>query len=373
MNKMTAISLFSGAMGLDIGVEKAGFHVLAAVEMNKNACEAIRLNRPDIHLFDQDVNNVTGDMLLEASGLRKGKLDLLVGGPPCQSFSMAGKRKSLTDTKGDCVFQYIRLLEELNPKTFIMENVRGILSSKVQLDGLEIVNDNGEKETIDAEYPVAEYIQKRMQELGYRVEYKLLNSADYGTPQKRYRVFFIGTRLNGELNFPEETHSKDGIGNLKKWVTFKDVMEYLEKEQIENVTYIPYNEKRSKYMELIPKGGGNWRDLSPEIAEAAMGKAYTSGGGRVGFCRRIKLDEPTPTLLTSPSHNSTMLGHPIENRPLSVEEYKVIQQFPIDWKLPSSTAAKYMVIGNAVPTGLAYAVAKAVANHINKKTKENKK
>ncbi|MEG0563185.1 DNA cytosine methyltransferase [Anaerorhabdus sp.] len=364
MRKMTAISVFSGAMGLDIGVEKAGFNVKVAVEINKNACEAIKLNRPDVRLFQEDVTNITGEELLSAAGLRNGELDLLVGGPPCQSFSMAGKRKSLTDTKGDCIFQYIRLIEELNPKTFIMENVRGILSSKVQLDGLEIVNDDGKMEIIDNEYPVAQYILKRMEELGYRVEHRLLNSADYGTPQKRYRVFFIGTRLEGELNFPSETHSKNGENNLKKWVTFNDVIKYLKNENIESTTYTPYNEKRRKFMEMVPIGGGNWRDLQPEIAEQAMGKAYTSGGGRVGFCRRIKLNEPTPTLLTSPSHNSTMLGHPIENRPLSVEEYKAIQQFPLDWKLPSSIASQYMVIGNAVPTGLAYEVANAVAKHI---------
>lgn len=366
MNKLTAISLFTGAMGLDIGVEKAGFHILAAVEMDKNACEAIRLNKPNIHLFQEDVSNITGEVLLNITNLKKGELDLLVGGPPCQSFSTAGRRRSLTDTKGNCIFEYIRLLEELEPKTFIMENVRGILSSSVQLDGLEITNDDGEREIINSDYPVVEYIEKRMIELGYDVNYKLLNSANFGVPQKRERVFFIGTKLDGDLNFPQETHSKNPSGNLKRWATFRDVMEYLEEQKVENTTYIPYNEERGKYMKMIPQGGGNWRDLPPDVAEIAMGKAYTSGGGRVGFFRRIKIDEPTPTLLTSPSQKSTMLGHPIYDRPLSIEEYKVIQQFPLDWKLPNSISAQYMVIGNAVPTGLAYAVANELSKHITR-------
>jgi DNA (cytosine-5)-methyltransferase 1 len=364
MKELTAISLFTGAMGLDLGVEKAGFRVTAAVELNKHACESIRLNRPNLPLFAEDIANVTGKDLLEASNLKKGELDLLIGGPPCQSFSTAGKRRSLTDTKGNCIFEYLRLLEELEPKTFIMENVRGILSSIVQMDGLEVLDENGVKETVESNYPVAEFVAKSMIELGYDVEYKLLNSADYGVPQKRHRVFFIGTKLDSALDFPSPTHDIEAKNGLRKWVTFNDVIDKLKTEGIENHTFIPYNEERRKYMEMIPQGGGNWRDMTPIIAEKAMGKAYTSGGGKVGFFRRIKLNEPAPTLLTSPTHKSTMLGHPLEDRPLSIEEYKEIQQFPQNWKLPSSINSQYMLIGNAVPVGLAYAVAKEVVIHI---------
>lgn len=364
MEEMLAISLFTGAMGLDLGVEKAGFKVTAAVEIDKNACEAIRINRPNLPLFETDIANVTGKDLLKASDIKKGDLDLLIGGPPCQSFSTAGKRRSLSDNKGNCIFEFIRLLEELEPKTFIMENVRGILSSNVKLDGLEIIDENGVKQTIESDYPVVEYVTKRMIELGYDVEYKLLNSAFYGVPQKRERVFFLGTRLDSDLNFPKPTHARIPTAELKKWITFNDVVMMLKEEGIENHTYIPYNEERRRYMEMIPRGGGNWRDLPPDIAKVAMGKAYTSSGGRVGFFRRIKTDEPAPTLLTSPMHKSTILGHPLENRPLSVEEYKAIQQFPQDWRLPNSLGTQYMLIGNAVPVGLAYSIAKEVANHL---------
>lgn len=367
MKKLKAISLFTGAMGLDIGVEKAGFEILAAVELNKNACEAIRLNRPNLPLFAKNINSITGKELLEAAAIKKGQLDLLVGGPPCQSFSTAGRRKSLTDTKGDCIFEFIRLLEELEPKTFIIENVRGILSSTVQLDDLEILNDSGKKETITCDYPVHEYIIKRIIELGYDVDFKLLNSADYGVPQKRERVFFIGTKLDKELDFPKPTYFQVPKRGKKKWITFASVISELKEKGIENQHYNEYTVDRKKYMKMIPQGGGNWRDLTSEIAEVAMGKAYYSGGGKVGFFRRISLNKPAPTMLTSPTQKSTMLGHPIENRPLSIEEYMLIQQFPIDWKLPNSLSAQYMLIGNAVPVGLAYAVASEVAKHIRRK------
>lgn len=362
MNKLKAISLFSGAMGLDLGVEKAGFEILAAVEIDKWACEAIRLNRPNLTLFARNINSVTGKELLDSVGLKLGELDLLVGGPPCQSFSTAGRRRSLSDTKGDCIFQYIRLLEEIKPKCFIMENVRGLLSSVVQLDDLEIIDEKGNKKTIENDYPVHKYILERFKELGYIVEYKLLNSADFGVPQKRERVFFIGTRLGNKLDFPNPTHSNKPNVQQKPWVTFADIVEEL--KDIKEHTYNEYTGDRKKYMEMIPKGGGNWRDLPDEIVEVAMGAAFYSGGGKVGFYRRIKLHEPAPTLLTSPTHKSTMLGHPIENRPLSVEEYKAIQQFPREWQIPGSLQAKYMLIGNAVPVGLGNAVAKQIYNHI---------
>lgn len=367
MKKLKAISLFTGAMGLDLGVEKAGFEIRAAVELNKSACETIRLNRPKLPLFDEDISCVSGNDLLKAGKIKKGELDLLVGGPPCQSFSTAGRRRSLTDSKGDCIFEYIRLLEELQPKAFIMENVRGILSSKVQLDGLEIIDDDGNKKVINCDYPVQEYILKRMIELGYNADYRLLNSADYGVPQKRQRVFFIGTKIDKELEFPNPTHFQNPSRGQKRWRTFEDVISELNKKGVEKHHYNEYTGNRKKYMEMIPQGGGNWRDLSEEDAKVAMGKAFYSGGGKVGFFRRIKLNEPTPTLLTSPIHKSTMLGHPIENRPLSIEEYMAIQQFPYGWKLPESLSAQYMLIGNAVPVGLAYAVANEVAKHLKKK------
>jgi DNA (cytosine-5)-methyltransferase 1 len=367
MRKLTAISLFTGAMGLDLGVEKAGFEIKAAVEINKNACETIKLNRPELPLLDKSVNYVSGNELLDVAKIKKGKLDLLVGGPPCQSFSTAGRRRSLADSKGDCIFQFIRLLEELEPKTFIMENVRGILSSKVQLDDLEIINDKGQKQIINCDYPVHEYIIKRMIELGYNVDCRLLNSADYGVPQKRERVFFIGTKLDKELNFPKATYFENPKKGQKRWKTFNDVLVKLKQRGIEKHHYNEYTKDRKKYMEIIPKGGGNWRDLPDKDVKIAMGKAYYSGGGKVGFFRRIKLNEPTPTLLTSPIHKSTMLGHPLEDRPLSIEEYMEIQQFPDNWELPDSLAAKYMLIGNAVPVGLAYAVAKEIAKHIKRR------
>lgn len=362
MRRLTAISLFTGGMGLDIGVENAGFNIKVAVEMDKWACETIRLNRPKLPLIDRDISEISTSEILYRAGLNKDEVDLVVGGPPCQSFSTAGRRRSLLDDKGSCVLQFIRIIEQIRPKAFIMENVRGLLSSKVGMEGLKVTRD-GKKELVSPDTPVAQYIKNKFRELGYDdADFKLLNAADFGVPQKRERVFFIGTLFKSEFEFPAPTHFKNPTQGQSKWVTFAEVLKSM--QNIHSHTYIPYAEDRRKYMLMIPRGGGNWRDLSPEIQKEAMGKAYHSGGGKVGFFRRIKLNEPSPTLLTSPNQKATMLGHPIEDRPLSVEEYKAIQQFPLDWQLPGSISEKYKLIGNAVPTGLAYVVAKQVYEYI---------
>lgn len=358
---LNAISLFSGAMGLDIGVERAGFCVKVAVEMNNSACNTIRLNKPLLPIIDKDITTVSSNEILEKSGLQKNQVDLIVGGPPCQSFSTAGRRRSLKDTRGNCIFEFIRVVNDIRPKAFIMENVRGLLSSKVGIDGLKIIKD-GKIKYLNKETLVVNYIESRFKEMGYKIKYKLLNAADYGVPQKRQRVFFVGTLLSNDFYFPEPTNYKEPKKGQKGWMTFADVMDQL--KDIEFHTYKPYTGDRKRYMEMVPVGGGNWRDLPKELQPQAMGKAFYSGGGKVGFFRRIKINEPAPTLVTSPGHKATMLGHPTQNRPLSVEEYKAIQQFPIAWKIPGSMSQQYMLIGNAVPVGLAYAVSKQVYEHI---------
>lgn len=119
-------------------------------------------------------------------------------------------------------------------------------------------------------------------------------------------------------------------------------------------------------MKLVPKGGGNWRDLPEDLVEEAMGGAYKSGGGKVGYFRRLKLNQPSPTILTSPAQNSTNLGHPIEDRPLSIEEYKAIQGFPIDYKLEGTLNNQYTQIGNAVPVKMGYILGIAILDLLKK-------
>lgn len=370
MSKETfsAISIFSGAMGLDLGVEKAGFEIKACVELNKYACMTIRENKPHLPLIEGDVSAIEGKALLDLAGVKDGELTLLFGGPPCQSFSTAGRRQSFKSAKGNALLEFIRLIDEMKPEYFIFENVKGILSASIEHRPLaERGKDFPPLSENEKPGSVISFIEDEINRMGYKLEYQLLNSANYGVPQTRQRVFFIGSRDGHAIKLPEQTHYKDEkIGT--PWITFDDI---IDKSGIADHTFNPYKGEKLEYMKMIPKGGGNWRDLPEGLQEKAMGGAFKSGGGKVGFYRRISGGRPAPTMLTSPTQKSTNLGHPYENRPLSIEEYKAIQQFPQDWKLSGSLSAQYKQVGNAVPVGLAYAIGKAVYDHIKEMRKSD--
>lgn len=362
--EFTLISIFSGAMGLDLGLERAGFVTKIAIDIDKSACATIRRNRPNLPIIEGDINKIAADEILEEAGLKRGEVTLLAGGSPCQSFSTAGRRRAFDDIRGKVLLRFIELVEEIQPKYFLLENVRGILSAKIKSrpsneigEGFPPLQEDEKKGS------VLRYILERLEKTGYKINFDLLNSADYGVPQNRERVVFIGCRSNTPVILPKPTHSKNPKSGQKPWKTFGDLIEEL--GTVEH-TYKPYGSDRMKYMRLIPRGGGNWRDLPKEVVIEAMGKAYYSGGGKVGFFRRISLDKPSPTLLTSPTHKSTNLGHPLEDRPLSIEEYRAIQEFPPDWIIHGSIADQYKQIGNAVPVGLAYCLGCSIVEHINK-------
>ena len=360
--KYNAISLFSGAMGLDLGIEKSGFEIKVALEFDKKACETIKLNRPNIPIICDDIKKVSTKEILKTAKLKKEEVTLVFGGPPCQSFSTAGKRNGFNDEKGNVLLEFIRVVEEIKPKFFIFENVKGLLSAALKHRPINKRGGDFPKLEKEEEFgTVLTYILKRLEKAGYQVDYRLLNSADYGIPQKRERVFFIGSRDGSLIKIPEPTHNQKGEHGLKKWVSFEEVFK---KFRIERHDYVPYSHERMKYMKYIPKGGGNWRNLPEEIQEVAMGGAFNSTGGRVGFYRRINANQPSPTLLTSPIQKSTNLGHPFEDRPLSIQEYKKIQQFPDDWIFYGNMSDIYKQIGNAVPVGLGYVVGKTIIEHI---------
>ncbi|MCX7883617.1 MAG: DNA cytosine methyltransferase [Caloramator sp.] len=363
--ELTLVSVFSGAMGLDIGLEKAGFTTKVALDIDKFACKTIKKNKPSLKVIEGDINSITSEEILKQAGLKKGEVVLLAGGSPCQSFSTAGKRRAFDDKRGKLLLRFIELVEEIEPEYFILENVKGILNASIKKRAQKWKNSNDSSLTDEEKKgSVLKYILNRLNQTGYEVNYALLNAADYGVPQTRERVFFIGSKYGGKVEFPKPTHSKSPQNGLMPWRTFKDVLDNM---NISSCTFKPYSDDRMRYMKLIPAGGGNWRDLPKEIAIEAMGKAYYSGGGKVGFFRRIFIDKPCPTLLTSPLHKSTILGHPFENRPLSVEEYKAIQQFPDEWIIEGSIMDQYRLIGNAVPVGLAYQIGISIINHRKKR------
>ncbi|MCY8151105.1 DNA cytosine methyltransferase [Bacillus paralicheniformis] len=348
----TAISIFSGAGGLDIGLKKAGFDVKLALEIENAYCETLRLNHPELNVVQGDIMKYDRDKIYKAAGLdSEDELDLLFGGSPCQSFSTAGNRMAFEDPRGKAMLKFAELISEIQPKVFLLENVKGFLSVPLKH---RPHNQRGEGfpplSEEERQGSALEFLLKQIE--GYNIKYRLLNAADYGVPQTRERVFFVGVRkdLNTDYEFPEPTHSKTGVNGKERWVTFGDL---LNTTNFSEHNFVKYTPERLKYMKLIPQGGGNWRDLPESIVKEAMGGAYKSGGGKVGFFRRLWTDRPAPTVLTSPNQKSTNLGHPFEDRPLSVEEYLAIQGFPLDYKVSGSIAKQYIQIGNAVPTHLA--------------------
>lgn len=341
-------------MGLDLGLEKAGIEIKLCVELNKQAASTIR-NNTNIPIIDRDITTTPSSELLAVSGLERGEVDLVVGGPPCQAFSTAGARRGLEDFRGNVIIQYLRVVSEIQPKYFILENVRGILSAKLNAvpdfykEYEDIKNESGS---------VIKFLANEFNKLGYTISFALFNAANYGVPQIRERVIIFGAKGTKRIPLPQPTHSEFGLHGTKKWVTLGDVINDLPKPKESEYAHLSNNLLR--YMPLV-KEGENWTCLDPEIAKAAMGKAYELGGGKTGFLRRLSRNRPAPTLVTSPVMPATLICHPTELRPLSVKEYARVQQFPDNWVFSGNIADIYKQIGNAVPVGLGYMAGMQIA------------
>jgi DNA (cytosine-5)-methyltransferase 1 len=382
-NRLTNISLFSGAGGLDIGLHQAGFLTKVCVENDSHCHETLETNR---HLLGHEEMPVLGDItmlspsdLLEYSGLRREEVDLVSGGPPCQAFSTAGHRGSVNDPRGRLFLDFVKIVESIRPRFFVMENVRGLRSAALKHRPLNQRGndfpDLSEEEELGSMLNLG--ILPEFQRIGYQVVWGELNALDYGSAQDRRRLLFIGSRdteLPSETEGPSDlskivppTYSRDLSSGISPVKVLKDVILDLEDDP---GPFMPYSPNRAKVFERIPEGR-NWRwmrdsdDFSQQELEDFMGGAYTSTGGRVGFWRRLSWDKWSPTLTTSPVQKATGLCHPTKNRPLSVREYARIQGFPDDWTFSGPVASQYRQIGNAVPVELAVSVGKAVADLIS--------
>ncbi len=351
MGQYAAVSLFSGAMGLDLGLEKAGFDIRACVELNKLACQTIRANT-GIPVIEDDINNVSALQILETAGLAPGGVFLVAGGPPCQAFSTAGKRRSLEDFRGNVITNFLRVVRELGPAYFILENVRGIMSAALNFVPEEYGSRYGAVE--NAKGSVLYFLYREFEKLGYHVSFGLFNSANYGVPQIRERMVMFGSK-NGRIPLPSPTHSESGNETGKKWASLQEAFT----PDMAGCDYLNMPARIAKYVVHL-KEGQNWRDLPPEIQEEAMGKSFGLQGGKTGFYRRLAFSKPSPTLVTSPVMPATLLCHPTQDRPLSVQEYARIQQFPDNWVFQGKLLEIYKQIGNAVPVGLGFMAGKAV-------------
>ncbi|SPP27244.1 DNA cytosine methyltransferase [Brochothrix thermosphacta] len=348
--KITCLSFFSGAQGLDIGLERAGIKPLLACEFNKDARATIVQNDSEIGLIG-DIWEATPDKIYQYANIPKNhKVDIIVGGPSCQAFSTAGTRKGFNDSRGEVLIQYLNIIEQISPEYVVLENVRGMYSTPA------IISEDG----VETKGGVLIYTYNRLTNLGYSVTFELYNSANFGAPQKRERIVIIAKKGNEKLPHLVPTHSEAGEYGLDYWVTLKEAIGDI---QGKAMNYLEIPEKRRKWFEKIPEGG-NWKSLTPEDAEKAMGKSYFLGGGKTGFLRRLSFDKPSPTLVTNPLMPATDLVHPHELRALSIEEYARIQGFPDNWVFKGKIGEQYKQIGNAVPTMLGTAIGKLILNDI---------
>lgn len=345
------ISLFSGAMGLDIGLEKAGLNVVIGQDFDESCVKTMQANGHNV--LGGDIREIDPRKLLELTGLSVGEPFLICGGPPCQPFSTAGKRLGINDPRGSLFMDFIRMIDYIRPRFFVMENVKGIMSAPLKHVPLAERDENDPEQRLGT---VLDVILAEFDKLGYKTVYGVLDAVNYGVPQFRERFVLIGSRDNEDIFLPLPTHFQMHQDKSYQWKTVRDAIADLEFDKGECATL---SEERLKFLKMIPEGG-NWRDLPKDIIPIAMGGAYKSGGGKVGFYRRLSYNQPSPTVVTSPVQKATMMCHPTQDRPLSIKEYARIQQFPDDWIFTGTTAAKYRQIGNAVPVGLAEAIGKAV-------------
>lgn len=328
-NKLSFIDLFSGAGGLLRGFLDAGMEPIFSVELWKPAIETHKLNYPNIPIIDKDIRTVDNDFLRKYQG----KIDVVVGGPPCQGFSTIGKRL-VKDPRNELVFEFIRFVEILQPKAFLMENVKGLLSS-----------DKGHvKEAIEAEY----------QRIGYNVKSQVLCAADYGVPQLRNRIFFFGIRkdIDIEPNFPKPSNSRDN------YTTVGDAINDLlgKENQVPNHVPMKHNPTVAARISCIKEGEGIPTDGLPFDVSHGSRSDYINNEIKnfSHVYKRLSRYKPATTMV--PGHNAFPL-HPVANRSLTVREAARIQTFPDDVIFCGTRQDQCIQVGNAVPILLANKIA----------------
>lgn len=352
--EIVALSFFSGAMGLDIGMKNGGIPALLACEFNKYCRMTIAENEPNMALIG-DINKYEPKEILRLANIPEGrKVDVVFGGPPCQAFSTAGARRALADERGNVFLRYIEIVEKIRPTYVVIENVRGLLSAPYPYK--------------DVEEPIKGgalcVILDRLKEAGYTISFELYNAANFGAPQIRERVVMIGKLGGPKVPYLSPTHEESGRYGLLPWITLREAVADIEDKPHH---YVEFPEKRLKYYRML-KEGQYWKDLPRDVQEEAMGATLKLGGGKTGFFRRVSFSRPSPTLVTDPTMPATDLCHPTEDRPLSVEEYSRIQGFPDDWNICGPINEQYKQIGNAVPIKLGEAIARTLIADMHGKT-----
>lgn len=321
--KPTVISLFSGCGGSSLGYMWAGFRELLAVDNDANSVATFRLNFPRVLCWRMDIREVTGPEILKRCGTKKGELDILDASPPCQGFSTAGRRK-VTDPRNDLFLDFVRLIRDLEPKVFLMENVSGMAKGRMRGRFNEI--------------------QRELKALPYRVKCKLMNAKWYGVPQSRQRLIWIGVHesLGKDPTFPEAG---------RKVVTLREALRN------------------------VPAGLGDGEFTGERLELSKQIRRYRDGAsvhqGRSFNLKRLAWNQPCRTILKSVGKPDSQYGggliHPEENRHLTIAELKRVATFPDDFKLAGTFQEQWARIGNAVMPKFM----EAIASHLRKAVLES--
>lgn len=326
----SCVELFAGAGGMALGLERAGFHPVLLNDSDLNACATLLENRPHWNVVGGDIQE------LDFSHLR-GKVDLVSGGFPCQPFSSAGKQLGMKDKRGSLFLDIIRVVDQIRPSVFLMENVKGILTIK------------GDRSL--------SVMKGMLGNIGYRiVEQDIYNAVYYRVPQLRERLIIIGVRSDIE-RFDYHNPASDCTHCFNLSDALK-AGELYDTDVPESGGYT-YSDWKKKYLSLIP-AGGNWKCLPIDKQKEYMMNSFYSKGGKTSMARRLSWHLPCPTLTCSPSQKMTERCHPDETRPLTIREYARIQTFPDTWKFVGSFQECYRQIGNAMPVNMAEAIGKAI-------------
>jgi DNA (cytosine-5)-methyltransferase 1 len=366
-SKRLAVSLFSGAGGLDIGIRQAGFEVLACVEKDPNCCETLRsATKREGHstkVIETDIRLLSADELLAETSLEPGQLDLLCGGPPCQAFSQIGKQLSIQDERGLLLYEIIRFAEVLKPKAVLLEQVKGLLNAR------GVTDTPGE---------VFTHFLSELDRLGYVPKWSVLNAADYGVPQTRKRVFVVATRKPNGFLFPTVTnipdHDESPLFALPPYSTPGQVLSKLGKavrkgEKTKDANHIdvtPDGDQRR--IAGVPEGSF----LAAQLHLPATQRGKLTKKDTTKYLR-ISRDRPANTLRCG-----EIFFHPIEDRYLTPREYMLLHGYPKDYELKGpirsrsgrvSELDQHRQVANSVPPPVAKALAGEIrkvldANHI---------
>lgn len=364
MAKARVVSLFSGGGGLDYGFQKEDYDILWAIDNDKNAADTYRHNIGN-HIICGDINNI------ELEGLPQ--CDVVIGGPPCQSFSLIGKRNT-EDARAQLVWRYREIISFLQPKAFLFENVTGLMSAR---------DKQGNK--------ILDMLKQSFREIGYTLSQKVLNAADYGVPQRRKRLILVGLKGDKAFEFPEATHGEGGCG-LKQYISVKEALDDLPRASVsgkEALSYekependyqrmmrsgtgkvsehfMPQMSELDKYIVAHVKPGGNYMDIPPEVNSARIRRLQRDKGHTTCY-GRMAPGQPSYTINTY--FNRPNVGcniHYAEERLITVREALRLQSFPDDYEIVSSSKqGRNLIVGNAVPPLLAQALARKLKDYLD--------